>query len=533
MLSWLGFASRTTRMDTERKDSHNDRSATAAGRNTLVDDHRGTLHHQSVPRHRDNDHDLLEQSSSTVEPNLLLHARREPKRERSQDSRYDSRDGDMQGSISRRETREGKKDGSRKLKEARKYGKEEVRALMKDKEELKLQLNQTISHLNYAEETSHHMKQKVRKAEEELQQLAKRDAETINHLRTQLESQHRHGQSLEAKIRQQTADISALREQLRRAEANNSQTNQLLDVRTAELKGAQVFLTKADSFAGADLIKMVESLNSEMFQGAAFMSEGLEFDEVAGRNVRLNAQTMERAKILLGSVMFSQLLAKPPTVDPLPLQLALQSIMIIRCIQIIQTLCPMEYRDHNDFLKKIYAGIQASEEQAVAGRWRAMTQAQLRPSRSYAPHIAEDLVNVLIVCGLSTSNSKYQIIIQDIKHRMSLLEKAALQLKIALKEGVTSVDIEPFYISTRAQFDPTNMDDAYGDSRMEARNRGDEERIMCTTDMGLRRVLTKRSVDGQVQSYYDVILKPKVVLASSLTDDAEAQTPIGDQSRVA
>jgi hypothetical protein len=457
----------------------------------------------------------------------------------------------MQGSISRRETREGKKDGSRKLKEARKYGKEEVRALMKDKEELKLQLNQTISHLNYAEETSHHMKQKVRKAEEELQQLAKRDAETINHLRTQLESQHRHGQSLEAKIRQQTADISALREQLRRAEANNSQTNQLLDVRTAELKGAQVFLTKADSFAGADLIKMVESLNSEMFQGAAFMSEGLEFDEVAGRNVRLNAQTMERAKTLLGSVMFSQLLAKPPTVDPLPLQLALQSIMILRCIQIIQLLCPMEYRDHNDFLKKIYAGIQASgkysiqttaansrltvlpEEQAVAGRWRAMTQAQLRPSRSYAPHIAEDLVNVLIVCGLSTSNSKYQIIIQDIKHRMSLLEKAALQLKIALKEGVTSVDIEPFYISTRAQFDPTNMDDAYGDSRMEARNRGDGERIMCTTDMGLRRVLTKRSVDGQVQSYYDVILKPKVVLASSLTDEAEAQTPLGDQSRVA
>ena len=156
-----------------------------------------------------------------------------------------------------------------------------------------------------------------------------------------------------------------------------------------------------------------------------------------------------------------------------------------------------------------------------------MTQAQLRPSRSYAAHIAEDLVNVLIVCGLSTSNSKYQIIIQDIKHRMSLLEKAALQLKVALKEGVTSVDIGPFYISTGAPFDPTNMDDAYGDSRNETRNRGDGERIMCTTDMGLRRVLTKRSADGQVQSYYDVILKPKVVLASSLTDEAEAQTPLG------
>ncbi|KIK01074.1 hypothetical protein K443DRAFT_581866 [Laccaria amethystina LaAM-08-1] len=528
MLSWLGFASRTPRIDTERKASHNGHTATIAGQSTPTDDHLGTgPHHQSVPRHRKNG--SLKQSSRTVEPANLLQARKEPKRGRSPDLHFDSRDGDMQESISRRETREGRKDGSRKFKLARKYG-EEVSALMKDKEELKLQLNETISRLNYAEDTSHHMKQKLRKTEEELQQLAKRDAETANRLRTQLESQHRHGQSLEAKIRQQTADISTLREQLHRAEANNSQTTQLLDVRTAELKGAQVFLTKADSFAGADLIKMVESLNSEMFQGAASMSEGLEFDEVAARNARLNGQAMERAKLLLGSVMFSQLLAKPPTVDPLPLQLALQSIMILRCIQIIQSLCPMEYRDQNDFLKKIYAGIQASEEQAVAGRWRAMTQAQLKPSRSYAPQIAEDLVNVLIVCGLSTSNSKHQIIIQDIKHRMSLLEKAALKLKVALKEGVTSVDIEPFYISTRAQFDPTKMDDAYGDSRKETRNRGDGERIMCTTDMGLRRVLTKRSVDGQVQSYYDIILKPKVVLASSLTDEAEAQTPLGEQS---
>ena len=461
----------------------------------------------------------------------LLQACTEPKREKSQDSRYDSWDGHMQGPISRRETREGKKDGSRKSKEAQKYGEEEARALMKDKEELKSQLNQTISRLNYAEDTSHRMKQKLRKAEEEVQQLAQRDAETINHLRTQWESQHSHGQLLEAKIRQQTADISALKEQLRRAEANNSQTTQLLDVRTAELEGAQVFLAKADSFAGADLIKMVESLNAEMFQGAALMSEELEFDEVEERNGRSNTQIMERAKILLGSVMFSQLLAKPPTVDPLPLQLALQAIMIMRCTQIIQSLCPMGYRDHNNFLKKIYAGIQASgkhsihwttaanskltalpEEQAVAGRWRAMTQAQLRPSQSYAPHIAEDLVNVLIVCGLSTSNSKYQIIIQDIEDRMSLLEKAALQLKVALNEGVTSIDIEPFYVSTRAQFDPTNMDDAYGDSRTGVRTRGDGERIMCTTDMGLGRVLTKPSVDGQVQSYYDVILKPKVVL---------------------
>ncbi|EDR06452.1 uncharacterized protein LACBIDRAFT_300147 [Laccaria bicolor S238N-H82] len=525
MFSWLGFASKTPRKAAERKDSQSVHSAATAGQPTPTDDH--IEHHQSVPHHRDNEHGLLEQSSRTIEPAKLLQARKEPKRGRSRDSHDDKRGGDVQESLSRRETR----DGSRKLKEARKYGKEDVRALMKDKEELKLQLNETISRLNHAEDTGHRTKQKLRKAEEELQQLAKRDAETTNRLRTQLESQHRHGQSLEAKIRQQTADISALREQLRRAEAKNSQTNQLLDVRSAELKGAQVFLTKADSFAGADLVKMAQSLNSEIFQGAAFMSEGLEFDELAGRNARLDTQAMERAKILVGSVMFSQLLARLPTVDPLPLQLALQSIMILRCVQIIQSLCPMEYRDHNDFLKKIYAGIQASEEQAVAGRWRALTQAQLRPSRSYGPHIAEDLVTILKVCGLSTSSSKYQIIIQDIKHRMSTLEKAALQLKVALKEGVTSVDIEAFYISTRAQFDPTNMDDAYGDSRKEARNRrGDGERIMCTTDMGLRRVLTKRSADGQAQSYYDVILKPKVVLASSLTDEAEAQTALGEQS---
>ena len=154
---------------------------------------------------------------------------------------------------------------------------------MKDKEELKSQLNQMISRLSYTEDTSHHMKQKLRKAEE-FQQLSKQDAETINHLCTQLESQHQHGQLLEAKICQQTADISALREKLHWAEAKNSQTTQLLDVQTAELKGAQVFLMKADSFAGTDLIKMVESLNTKMFQGVALMPEGLEFNKVEERD---------------------------------------------------------------------------------------------------------------------------------------------------------------------------------------------------------------------------------------------------------
>ena len=106
MVSWLGFTNTTPQMDAERKDSHNNSSAITAGRNTLADDHWGTPNHQSGPQHWDNNDDLQEQ------------AQKEPKREGSQDSHYDSWDGDMQGSISWCEPRQWKKDGSQKSKEA-------------------------------------------------------------------------------------------------------------------------------------------------------------------------------------------------------------------------------------------------------------------------------------------------------------------------------------------------------------------------------------------------------------------------------
>ena len=57
--------------------------------------------------------------------------------------------------------------------------------------------------------------------------------------------------------------------ELKQVKVEHQQTIALLDVRTAELKGAQVFLTKADQFSGADVIKSVEELNGEIMQTAA------------------------------------------------------------------------------------------------------------------------------------------------------------------------------------------------------------------------------------------------------------------------
>jgi hypothetical protein len=78
---------------------------------------------------------------------------------------------------------------------------------------------------------------------------------------------------LERKVLQRDENIQNLEQKLRISQEQNLQTTKLLDERTAELKGAQAFLTTADRYSGADIIKMAKSLNAEIFQASALMAE--------------------------------------------------------------------------------------------------------------------------------------------------------------------------------------------------------------------------------------------------------------------
>ena len=146
--------------------------------------------------------------------------------------------------------------------------------------------------------------------------------------------------------------IRTLEDNLRKADARHSQTNQLLNLRSAELRSAEVFLNKADSFPREDLVTMLGKLNSQILNTAAYMAESLIFD-----HPRVDPEVLSWFKGTIGPRMFSTLATHSPPGDPLFLQLTLQHYMTMWCASALSSFSP--HTNTNDFLREIYAKIQA------------------------------------------------------------------------------------------------------------------------------------------------------------------------------
>ena len=310
--------------------------------------------------------------------------------------------------------------------------------------------------------------------------------------------------------------IRTLEDDLRKADSRHSQINQLLNLRSAELRSAEVFLNKADSFAREDLVTMLAKLNSQILNAAAFMAESLIFDRPTA-----DPEIFTWFKRTIGPRMFSLLAAHSSQGDPLPLQLTLQHYMITWCTSIVSSFCP--YTKENDFLHQIYAKIQASGkcisdtrrkspenysgDQGVAGRWRAMTCAQLTPS--IPTEMANNVVNILRACRWNPEDPKSEPAMKTVQGFFTSIEEAAVQLRGAIMEGFTSADVLPYYVTFETPFDPSAMNNLYGKAKK-------GEPVLCTTDIGLRSFVIERSNKGKVRQQSETFLKAKVVLVSGL-----------------
>jgi DNA repair exonuclease SbcCD ATPase subunit len=180
--------------------------------------------------------------------------------------------------------------------------------------------------------------------------------------------------ALKSRIAQEEGQTSGLRQQLTRSETEmqivsnelaqtktrHSQTTALLDTRTLELKGAQAFLTKADSMSGADVVRMVEGLDAEILQTAAFIADHFIFEEK--RDVTEEVQAaIERLVELLGPTIVDLLGTTEHAHDPTLIQLACQASMAVYSRWIILA---WDFDDNNydQFLKHIYMTVQGAGE---------------------------------------------------------------------------------------------------------------------------------------------------------------------------
>ena len=193
----------------------------------------------------------------------------------------------------------------------------------------------------------------------------KREIETLRNKITLAERKVDEVTGLNSGLKNRTksveTQIQLLGAQLTQVKIEHQQTVQLLDVRTAELKGAQAFLTKADQFSGADVIKLVEDLNGEIMQTAASMAEDL---VVAGK-VNGHEEEPESSEIkdaygrteqIVGPRMAELLKTSEHYEDPILIQIAFQANMAAYTHWIVASWC-FESPEDEHMLSEIYARV--------------------------------------------------------------------------------------------------------------------------------------------------------------------------------
>ena len=237
----------------------------------------------------------------------------------------------------------------------------EFRALNQEKEALQARLLATQVDLDRAQNTSEARRKEIGRLEKEFQKLCS----IVTSIVSEEEIAGNKIHDLERKVQQQDENIRNLEQKLRVSQEQRLQTTKLLDDRSAELRGAQAFLTTADRYSGADIIKMAESLNAEVFQASALMAELLMDapvveDPVQQRHKLQSYQNhLDHGRKEIGSRLFDHLATKSREirVDPLPLQLAFQAVFTSWCVYEVKRFCDGQA---GEFLKHIYQGIYKS-----------------------------------------------------------------------------------------------------------------------------------------------------------------------------
>ena len=229
---------------------------------------------------------------------------------------------------------------------------------------LKKQLEATQESLRSAEHKKIELHRMMNSLRDEKAQLLEREAAMKREAAIKERDAQQRITDSSAKTRRQEDEIRQLRDRLRHAEERNSHTSNLLQVRTADLRGAEAFLTTADQYSGTDIINMVKGLNAEIFQAAAYMAELLEdpstiaAEDDRKKNMQKYVRSIEAARFEIGDSLFEYFLDKGVDVrsDPLPMQLALQSILSRWCTFKAQRFCDNDEFDHT--LKSLYQDIQ-------------------------------------------------------------------------------------------------------------------------------------------------------------------------------
>lgn len=160
-----------------------------------------------------------------------------------------------------------------------------------------------------------------------------------------------------------------------------------------------------------------------------------------------------------------------------------------------------------------------TEAQAISGRWRALTRGNMPRKQRDEPQltsllttkILSGLVDILLAAGCNASQAELVTALSSkFGDKISFLVTLAVRVNKIVGEDVTSGDLEVLAVPPASLFDPASMEDVYNEA-----SSGTGARVLCTTDLGLRkRVRVFMTGEKEKQWALTTLLKPKVALES-------------------
>ncbi|KAJ7157456.1 hypothetical protein C8R46DRAFT_1355760 [Mycena filopes] len=301
-------------------------------------------------------------------------------------------------------------------------------------------------------------------------------------------------------------------ERMRLVEENRDYATQLAaaQARAAEVQfenQGPTFGITANATSTADIRRMMDNLDAEIFQIAAALSDCDLRNKLAqrrGYGGRPDHTAVHgRAVSAVGNELAGLLSGRAPDIL---VQVALQTAMASWSFIHLRSWVPERQGEGaNSFLTELYAGVRRAEDKRDALRWRAMTRKQL-VQRQSSPEIKASLF-YRIACVVNQTQEEpldQRKVETEFGDRMASAVQLILDLHEDIGTKILAEDLEPFFVDPGVAFDNRVMESMWPEERQ---SRGSEI-VVCTTGLGLQ-----RRDDGR---HPVILVKPRVLLRSTL-----------------
>ncbi|RXW25690.1 hypothetical protein EST38_g143 [Candolleomyces aberdarensis] len=298
----------------------------------------------------------------------------------------------------------------------------------------------------------------------------------------------------------------------------------LLKTRTEELALAQAFMTTADTCSVADISRMVEQLNDDIYQFAVLISDAVLHAKSSGTAV--SHEIVVQARGALEQMWNEELVRRMHMAvaeeDTILFECFVQYNLANWCHDVVRSF--VDNPDAEEHLQALWKGINQSQEPSIARNWLAITYSELKTQQLDSSHTMQDLIHLMNAPGWVPDGETRAKFKEQVESKFADLTAKARKIKQMVFEGILSADVRTSLVPLGACYDPEEMEDAHdmgsgkdsgsGGSVFGATMR---QEIVCPVGLGL--VATRRREGSDKQTKMEermVVLKPKVLLLSTL-----------------